>query len=286
MVVDSVELLGEGDHCVAYLVNEEWVVRFAKHEEAVASLRREACLLPQIAHRFDVCVPSLEILRLDAELAFGAHRLLAGPALTRERFFDLEDTDRNRCASQVAAFLVRLHSTDVAMARSCGLRVTDFVSRCAHALAGARQTAAAHLSAADKAFIESRLAAAPQVVDPVLLHGDLSPDHVMYDESAPAVSAIIDFGDVCLGDPAWDLVYIYEDYGLDFLNRFLRAYRPPDPRSLLERMYRLHLLDLTEWVVACANVDDDRLDAAVAELSAERVEEDKRRNELFSACLG
>jgi len=56
---------------------------------------------------------------------------------------------------------------------------------------------------------------------PSLLHGDLSSDHVLFEEASKSVSAIIDFGDMMIGDPAWDLVFIYEDYGLDFLSRLL-----------------------------------------------------------------
>ncbi len=40
--IDSIELLGAGDFCIAYRVNETWVFRFAKHAEAKESLRREA----------------------------------------------------------------------------------------------------------------------------------------------------------------------------------------------------------------------------------------------------
>lgn len=58
IIVKSVVSLGEGDFCTAYLVNDEWVFRLAKHGDAAASLRRESCLLPKIADRFEVSVPS------------------------------------------------------------------------------------------------------------------------------------------------------------------------------------------------------------------------------------
>jgi aminoglycoside 2''-phosphotransferase len=37
---------------------------------------------------------------------------------------------------------------------------------------------------------------------PALLHGDLSPDHILDDATADRLTGIIDFGDACLGDPA------------------------------------------------------------------------------------
>jgi hypothetical protein len=38
--VRSLRPLGEGDFCVAFRLNRDWVVRAAKHGEAAASLKR------------------------------------------------------------------------------------------------------------------------------------------------------------------------------------------------------------------------------------------------------
>ena len=69
------------------------------------------------------------------------------------------------------------------------------------------------------------------------LHGDLSHDHVLFDPGTGAVSAILDFGDLRRGDPAWDLVFLYRDYGPGFVARLLGTYAPPDPAALLCRVY-------------------------------------------------
>jgi aminoglycoside 2''-phosphotransferase len=95
------------------------------------------------------------------------------------------------------------------------------------------------------------------------------------------VSGIIDFGDLAIGDPAWDFVYIYEDYGLDFLRRALHAYEPSEPRPLVERMYAFYILDLIEWVAQSAENDDPELGAAIAELSRVRTDEEWQRADLF-----
>src|SRR2546423_4971988 len=83
LVVDRVEALGEGDFCEVYLVNDEMVVRIAKHAEAAESLAREACLLPRIADVVDSSVPLPEVVSPAPRPAFNAHPLVPGPALTR-----------------------------------------------------------------------------------------------------------------------------------------------------------------------------------------------------------
>src|SRR5438309_8826459 len=60
--VQRIHALGEGDFCQAYLADDEWVIRVAKHAKAAKSLRREACLLTQIDDRLDLRVPIPEIV--------------------------------------------------------------------------------------------------------------------------------------------------------------------------------------------------------------------------------
>jgi aminoglycoside 2''-phosphotransferase len=292
LAVESVVPLGEGDFCTVYAVHaldSEWVFRFAKHDDAAASLRREACLLPGIADCFDLRVPRPEIVEVGSAPAFVAHRMLPGPSLTKDRYLRLADGDRNRCAVQVGAFLAQLHSTDPAIGRRCGLPTLDYAARCAEVHARARQHAFPLLDSETALFVDEQLTSGEPrvaVVDPRLLHGDLSPEHVLYDEAARTVSAVIVFGDVTIGDPAWDFVYIYEDYGLDFLRRAVRAYRPDSARALLVRMFGFYVLDLVDWVAGCAEKKDPELAEAVDELASVRVGLDRRLDELLGTCLG
>lgn len=284
--VESVLFLGEGDFCSAYLVNGEWVFRVAKHQEAEDALRRESCLLPKLADRFGIEIPSPKIVSLDPPPALVAHRMLPGPELTKDRYLKLAEPDRKHCAGQVGAFLARLHSTNIALGRSCGLWTMDYVDQCAEVLAHAREYAFPNLGAEDRAFVEARLTLhEPHDIELAVLHGDLSPEHIMYHEATRSVTAIVDFGDAAIGDAAWDFVYIYEDYGLDFLRRAVRAYSSSNTRALLQRMFRFYVLDLVEWVADSSESRDSELDDAIEELSSLRVEEDQRLGDLLRTCL-
>jgi aminoglycoside phosphotransferase (APT) family kinase protein len=129
LAVESVVPLGEGDFCTVHAVNGEWVFRFAKHDDAAASLRREACLLPGIAGRLDLRVPLPEIVEVGSAPAFVAYRMLPGPSLTKDRYLRLADGDRDRCAAQVGAFLAQMHAIDLALGRRCGFPTLDYAAR-------------------------------------------------------------------------------------------------------------------------------------------------------------
>jgi aminoglycoside 2''-phosphotransferase len=214
--IDAVSFLGEGDFYRAYLVNHEWVFRFAKHAAALQSLKKEYCLLPQIAGLVTLEIPLPEIVSFETGKTFSAYRFLAGDSLSPEVYLSLGAEERTRCARQVAGFLNQLHSVEITLARDCGVGVCDYVSQYSALLEEARGHLFEMLAEPERLFIEAALGdylASDNAVNfqPALLHGDLSPEHLIFDEEKSAVSGVIDFGDVMIGDAAWDLLWLYED---------------------------------------------------------------------------
>ena len=80
--------------------------------------------------------------------------------------------------------------------------------------------------------------------DPVLLHGEVSVDHAFVDPATFVVTGIIDFQGVVLGDPARDLLYLADSYGMPFVEAVLRHYpggrlADPWPALAFYRVWRL-----------------------------------------------
>ena len=291
--VDSIHYLSEGDDCAAYVVNEEWLFRVAKHAQAREGLRREYCLLPGLAAAFTLQIPAPRLAALDGqtEWPFVGYRLLPGPALTRERYLSLDEGDRQRAAAAVARFLNQLHAVDLEPARQCGVSVVNYTELYAGVLAQARAQLYTALDEPERRFIERLFTSYlesgdPEAFEPALLHGDLSPEHVLFDEPSRSVSAVIDFGDMMIGDPAWDLVLIYEDYGLDFLGRLLPAYGGNDQAALLGRLYQYYLMNAVEWTIGERSHAAAEFAEALAQLRRLRVQEAASRKELLSFCGG
>jgi aminoglycoside 2''-phosphotransferase len=84
-------------------------------------------------------------------------------------------------------------------------------------------------------------------VDPVLVHGDLAPYHILVDRDCARLGGVIDFGTVGLGDPAVDVAILLTYYGERLLGAVWRVYRPGP--ALMERArFRAAILEL-EWAL-------------------------------------
>ncbi|MFN3340190.1 MAG: phosphotransferase [Dietzia sp.] len=67
-------------------------------------------------------------------------------------------------------------------------------------------------------------------VTPVFLHGDVYSSHLFWE---PGSLGLIDFADICVGDPAIDFAELFE-YGPQFVDDVLARYRGPRDERLLD----------------------------------------------------
>lgn len=259
----TVEPAGAGDYCWAFVVDGAWIFLVARHPEGERSIARAAALLPTLAPALPLAIPDIAHTgRTGGGHAFVGYRKVGGVELTGARYRELGRAARDRCARDLARFLGALHQfpPDVARGRGIipcpypfaaieeGLRAgtaEEEYGRDLERLLGAgvldrgtgdycRRILAAHLG--DRRNPEIR---------PVLLHGEVSGDHVLHDPQTGELTGVIDFNGLIIGDPARDLLYLYEDYGLPFLATFLRHYPVADRRHVLARLHFFH-----EWMTA------------------------------------
>ncbi|MGE3911096.1 MAG: phosphotransferase family protein, partial [Chloroflexota bacterium] len=105
----------------------------------------------------------------------------------------------------------------------------------------ARGLALARLSPSDGAMltrlIERFLADDANFAGPSrLLYADFAPEHILYDQASQRIAGIIDWGDLAIGDPDYDLTYLYQDYGAPFVQRLLTYLPHPDPARLFAKL--------------------------------------------------
>jgi aminoglycoside 2''-phosphotransferase len=192
---DELVELGRGTESVAYLVDGDWVARFPAVPAAQATLRRELALLPELRRALPLVTPAFEhVGRSGTELVFVAYRSISGIPLTRYTFDALGPDEQEAALASLAEFLRALHAFPVELAQRAGVREEQ-----------------------------------PDRLTPVLLHADIKPDHVIYDPVAQRVSGVLDWGDVCLGDPDFDLAIISMFFGAGFLTRLLHHMPDRDP---------------------------------------------------------
>ncbi|HEX2188854.1 MAG TPA: aminoglycoside phosphotransferase family protein [Longimicrobiaceae bacterium] len=267
------EPLGEGDYCLAFRWGSR-VVRAAKHPAAAAALRREACVLAEVAGLLPLPVPRPEYHAPPGCPPFTVHDEVRGEVLTREGWEGMPAPARTRAASDLAAFLRALHSLPAEVGDRCGLERLDAASKARSLRGSCAEGLHARLDRETRDRLDAALAgwsspapgAAPEAV---LLHRDVAPGHLLCDPATGRLTGVIDFGDVALGEPARDFVYVYEDFGPAILAEVLAAYAGERAPALLPEVRRWYLLEAVEWTVAASGAGGPELEEGLAEIRRE-----------------
>ncbi|MFF9217080.1 aminoglycoside phosphotransferase family protein [Streptomyces viridosporus] len=139
-------------------------------------------------------------------------------------------------ADSLAAFLTALHRpapTGAPVGRDRGGPPADRAEQFAKMLASATEPGLVPDPGAVRAVWEDA-AAAPDWAGPALwLHGDLHPANVLTADGA--LCGVIDFGDLCAGDPACDLAAAWILLPDGAADRFHDAYQPAPDAATLRR---------------------------------------------------
>jgi aminoglycoside phosphotransferase (APT) family kinase protein len=239
------ELLGEGWDNTVWLADGRWVFRFPRREIAVPAVERQVALLPALAPLVPLPVPVPALAGAPAEgfpwPFFGARHL---PGV-EPADAGLDDDARSLLAAPLGAFVRALHETDLPTA--AGLPV-DPMGRADMALRVPRtRERVAELEALGLWSAPGRVQellddaeSLPPAAGRVLAHGDLLIRHVLVDGGMP--SAVIDWDDVCRGDPSIDLVLYWALLPPGSRAAFLEAYgRASDEQLLRARVLAVFL---------------------------------------------
>ena len=187
--------------------------RFPKRAETADPLRREARLLARLAGVLSVPIPRplyvSEGNRQFPQPFFGYAKLPGTP---------LEDVppskaSRTPLVKALADFLEELHGVPPATAAAWGVPCYT-ADAWREWYRGFRETVRRgvlhRLSNAEQAAVESFWRGFLDNdrhfrFEPVLIHADLSPEHILVDGAGEQITGIIDFDDAMVGDPALDI---------------------------------------------------------------------------------
>lgn len=221
--------LATGWDNAVFVVDDRWAFRFPRRAIAVPGVEREIEALPRLAGHLPLPIPEPAWIGGPADDYpwpwFGAP-LLPGVELADA---GLADDDRVDLARDLGAFLRALH--DPSLARLVGtslpvdpnrradmaLRVPLTRRRIAELTASGTWTPTpAVLALLDDA------AGLPVPPRTSVLHSDLHVRHVLVEGGR--ATGIIDWGDVCIGDPSVDLSIAYGAFGTTARAAFMATY--------------------------------------------------------------
>jgi aminoglycoside 2''-phosphotransferase len=272
---ESVAPLGEGMDSLAVLVGDAFAFRFAKHAEAATGLRREIALLPRLAPRLPLDVPRFEYVGVHSGtgLPFVGYGLIRGEPLHRALYDGLPEGTREGVLADIADFLRAVHAFPVEEALRCG--VAAEASRAAYAedLRSTREQVFPLLDVATRRRVESRLEAfladdANFAFTPRLLHADLWPEHILFSRDEGRLAGVIDFGDVSIGDPDYDLAFFAGRLGPGFITGLLRHYPHADHARLADKIRSFALFNAIDDIFIGLDRGDQALvDSALADLT-------------------
>lgn len=232
LAADEVRELGRGSDNVAFLVDATWVFRFPMVANARTTLRREVALLPALGSALPLPTPRFEYVAYDGDQPlFVGYRALPGSPLTLEALDALPAAAQQRTLAALASFLDALHAHPLTLARAAGVRE----ERCTGGYHPAQRRLLAELAhlltrsereRLDDAFTRFE---STYRIRAAVVHADLKPEHVMADPRTGQVTGVLDWGDVAVGDPDFDLAVINIFFGPEFQQRLLAHLPERDP---------------------------------------------------------
>ncbi len=215
------------------------VFRFPSDAQALAQLPREIAVLEHVATRVEAAVP--RYTHVPDGVEFAGYPLVHGERLTPEVLRSLPTTEQTTIAGQLGALLATLHGMDTTASpldrvpHSYQPENLDFVRGIVENDLPTRFTDDEMRTARE---ICAEVAALQNTVLPrVFLHNDVYERHLYWDRRPrPGRLGLIDFTDMCLGDPAVDFAELYA-YGPRFVDEVLAHYVGRIDESFLDRAW-------------------------------------------------
>jgi aminoglycoside phosphotransferase (APT) family kinase protein len=244
----SVRLVGEGFDNSVWVVDEQWAFRFPRRAIAVPLVAREVSVLPRVAPLLPAPVPFPMFVGAESTLfprPFFGHRLLRGVEAAEA---GLTDAQRASLGVGMGRFLRALHATATLEAADGERTLPVDPNRRAEmpyrvGMTRDRLGALEDLQPARRRRVEQILAEAEKLAPSsanVLLHGDLHVRHVLVEQGT--LSGIIDWGDVCVGDPSIDLLFVWSALPPDARREFFEEYGAiGDETALRAQVLAIHL---------------------------------------------
>ncbi len=245
----KIEPIGEGMGSNVFLVNNEDVFKFAKHEKASGAMEMETAVLDELQDVITLPIPDVKYQGIQTQnrLKFFGYGEIKGTGLVKE---DLQnEVVRQRVAAQLAQFLNEMHSFDKERAEQAGVKEVDNREFYTQQLKEARNTLYPELEAnypneakevedyIEKFFDAYLRDKTNFEYTPTVVHNDLEGDRaIIYDPEKKELAGIIDFGSVKINDPDFDLWRLYAHYGRDFLDEILSSYPHGDTDKLMGKL--------------------------------------------------
>ena len=248
--IETIEMHQEGLVNDVFIVNQAWVIRITKTEWGQELMDQEHRLLQLLQSELSMPTPRSEKRGEDVLI----YPYLTGESFFRETWLIKDTAVQQALADQLGRFLAELHHigtrtlgweiplTLAPVTRETWVDIYERLDKKVSPLLLPHQEEwmrALFANALDRQdFFD---------FDPVLIHGDLAPYHILYSPKDNRINAVIDFGTAGMGDPATDLGCLISSYGESLVGKIAPQY--PEYQDLLPRArFYAQAIEL-QWVL-------------------------------------
>lgn len=236
------------DH-VVIVVSGKQAYRFPRRGYQARKMLVEARFLNQFQKRSPVRIPNYK-LQYDGSLPYVIYDFIPGKIFSWRTSKTFSKKQHLRVAAQLGRFLNAMHSFSAKEARKIGIKRTHNPGVLLRGrLRTIRRRVFPLLTKVEQRWVGALYAdyfasLRRHAFRWVLCHNDMAEEHILVDSEKKVLSGIIDFGDIGIGDPAFDFQF-KSKYGNDFLQTVCKNYKLPrdsefdNRRKFYEKAWRI-----------------------------------------------
>lgn len=231
LAITSSKAISDGVANFVIEVNNNWIFRFSRKELTKKQMAVENDFLPRFEIICPVTIPHIEYFGE----GFMGYKKISGNSLKPDVLKSLSEENQTKAARDLGSFLSTLHAfsfhhPDLKEFPYGGGDFWHEVWSVVSPLLSekTRITAQAYF---EDAF--SKMSELPP--KKTLTHSDLGTSNILFDETSQSTS-IIDFGDLCIHDPARDFNGLLRNHGRAFTEKVLSFYTPEIDTTFWDRI--------------------------------------------------
>ena len=227
----DLQIFDDGWDHVIVVVHNTQAFRFPRSQAYAQRLPIEVKFLQQFLPTSPINIPKLTLHQdSQANLVYATYPFIRGVKFEKKIQAKFSQSEKNHIARQLGQFITALHSFPGSKAKKIGLE-TIKNNYWQNRLKKIKVTVFPLLSAKEQQWIISLfndffIALNQAKIKFVVSHGDIAPEHIIVNPETHRLSGLIDFGDISIGDPAYDFQF-KRAFGSEFLKQAYATYNLP-----------------------------------------------------------
>jgi aminoglycoside 2''-phosphotransferase len=228
--IKTIKIINQGWDNQVVEINNELIFRFTRRKETQRQHIKELELLPILHKRLTLKVPNPTYSRVKGDPPYYmAYKRIEGEQLTREK---ANKIDQEYLINTITRLLSELRSTPKSLFKEVPVYTPDsWRSQYQYLYNQIKKKIFPKLPTTTRRTIEETFKTPLNNPDffnfiPSLIHRDLTSDHIFY--ANDRITGIIDWGEACYGDPAFDLTGFTIEYENELVEKIIESLDTPD----------------------------------------------------------